>query len=765
MTEQGTHLEVRLGIRSWILAPGESARIGRGVEAEINVAEPSVSRVHAFVHYDDGWWIQDEGSASGLWIGGKRESRSRIEDPTAAHLGHPDTGAPIVSLALRAAQRIPAASTAAGNPEIQAGSVRLGRGIGNDISIPDVLASRNHATLRPSGNQIIVEDLGSLNGTYLNGRRVSGEATAQQGDRLTIGNSDYRLRIGEAGPLLEQVPDGEGLRLDSVGFEIREGRKPKALLKDVEFASAHGRLLAVIGPSGAGKSTLMSVMTGANRPTSGSIRFDDQDINKNYEALRTRIGFVPQEDILHRTLTVRQALQFAARLRLPADTTPAERHAQIRSVLAQLGLTEHADTRVSRLSGGQRKRASVALELLTEPSLLILDEPTSGLDPAMDKQVMDTLRQLANAGRVVVVVTHNVANLGVCDQVILLAKGGVLAYAGRPDTVLSHFRAADWADVFRQASEEAEQLYRLHRQLNPTGQRRIPQESVAGDAPPDSSSVALPAASRTRQMRAIVARQLFLLWADKGYFIFLALLPVVLGGLALVVPGSKGFGTPNLKEIGEPSQLLVVLIFGSAFMGMALSARDLVGERAIFRRENAVGLRPGPYLLAKSIVCTGVCLVQSAVMTGIVLIGKPAPENYLLTDVPGLEVFFAIALTAVVCSFLGLAMSAWVQTSEQVMPLLVVTAMAMLVLAGGLIPVTGRTGLEQVSWLSPTRWGFALGAQSIDLKALVPSTEDDWLWTHSLKRAGLATAALAGLGALSWALAWFRLAKLPRNSG
>ncbi|WP_426987695.1 ATP-binding cassette domain-containing protein [Pseudarthrobacter sp. Y6] len=763
MTAAGTHLEVRFGVRSWVLAPGDSARIGRGTEVEISVSEPSVSRIHAFVHYDDGWWIQDEGSAAGLWVGGRREPRTRIDAATSAHLGNPESGAPEVTLTLRAPERAPAASAAGPAPAmLTAGTVRLGRGAGNDVAISDVLASRNHAVLRPAGKQIRVEDLGSLNGTFLNGRRVSGEATAQPGDRLTIGNTDYRITMAGSALTVEKVPDGEGLRLDSVGYEIRDGRKAKALLRDVDFASAHGRLLAVIGPSGAGKSTLMSVMTGANRPTSGSVRFDDQDINKNYEALRTRIGFVPQEDILHRTLTVRQALEFAARLRLPADTTAEERRAQIDSVLTQLGLVEHAGTKVSRLSGGQRKRASVALELLTEPSLLILDEPTSGLDPAMDKQVMDTLRQLANAGRVVVVVTHNVANLGVCDQVILLAKGGLPAYAGRPDTILSHFKTADWAGVFKKASEEADELYGNFRTLNPAGPRVHPEPSETAAAPP---ATVAPPTSRLRQLRAIITRQLFLLWADKGYFIFLTLLPIVLGGLALVVPGTKGFGTPTLKEIGEPSQLLVVLIFGSAFMGMALSARDLVSERAIFRRENAVGLRPAPYLLAKSIVCTAVCLIQSAVMTGIVLVGKPAPDNYLVTDIPGLEIFFAIALTACVCSFLGLAMSAWVQTSEQVMPLLVVTAMAMLVLAGGLIPVTGRAGLEQVSWFSPTRWGFAIGAQSIDLKSLVPTTEDDWLWTHSLKRAGLATGALLALGALSWILAWARLAKLPRNNG
>lgn len=759
MTPSRDILEVRVGVRSWTLSPGDSARIGRGTEADITVAEPAVSRIHAFVHFDEGWWIQDEGSAAGLWVGGQRQHRSRIDSRTVAHLGDPGNGSTQVTLTPGPAPRPEAAI-----PALPAGeSVSLGRGAGNDVAIQDVLASRNHAIIRHSGSDLIVEDLGSLNGTFLNGRRISGHAAARVNDRLTIGNTDYSITVTDGGVTLERVLDGQGLRLDSVGFEVRDGRRRKALLRDIEFESSHGRLLAVIGPSGAGKSTLMSVMTGANAPTSGRVSFDGQDISKNYAALRTRIGFVPQEDILHRSLTVRQALEFAARLRLPADTSAAERRTQIESVLEQLGLVEHAATTVSRLSGGQRKRASVALELLTEPSLLILDEPTSGLDPAMDKQVMDTLRSLANAGRVVVVVTHNVANLGVCDQVVLLAKGGVPAYAGRPDTILAHFKVADWAGVFKRASEESDHLHAGFRLLNPAGISQ-PASDVNGNKPataaaPDRNT------SPLRQFRAIFVRQLFLVWADKGYFAFLALLPIVLGSLALVVPGNNGFGRPTLKDIGEPSQLLVILIFGAAFMGMALSARDLVSEREIFRRENAVGLRPGPYLLAKSLVCTGICLIQSAMMTAIVLIGKPAPEFHLLTDIPGLEIFVAIALTACVCSFLGLAMSAWVQSSEQVMPLLVVTAMAQLVLAGGLIPVTGRAGLEQLSWLSPTRWGFSIGAQSIDLKALVPTTENDWLWTHSVPRAAFATGVLLILGLIAWALAWVRLARLPKNHG
>ncbi|MGP9501031.1 ATP-binding cassette domain-containing protein [Specibacter sp. AOP5-B1-6] len=805
MTAAGSTLEVTVGLRSWTLHPGQRVLIGRGADAQILVADPKVSRTHASVQFDGGWWIQDENSAGGLWSGGRRVPRLRIDAGTQVHLGNPDDGAPGLSLSphlpepgatllpsavdssqlpvhtgrqlpqTRPLRPVPPTPQAPQAP--QEFSLSVGRGVENDVVVRDVLASRNHATLHWSEGRLSIEDRGSLNGTFANGMRLQGRVPVSIGDRVTVGNSDFEITLAGGLINLKQVKDEEGLRLEGVGFTVRDGRRPKALLHDIEFEAGHGQLLAVIGPSGAGKSTLMGVLTGAKRPSAGSVRFDHQDIVNNYAALRTRIGFVPQDDILHKSLTIRAALEYAARLRLPADTSRAERREQVDRVLGQLDLHEQAGTKVSKLSGGQRKRASVAMELLTEPALLILDEPTSGLDPAMDKQVMDTLRLLANAGRVVVVVTHNVANLDVCDRVVLLAKGGLPAYLGAPEAILGYFQAPNWAGVFKQASEFPEQLYARFRENVPRLARRAgpatrPAEAsgpvsagpAAGGGPAATGGPSVGASSSGRQFRAVMARQLSLLWADKGYFAFLSLLPLVLGVLALVVPGTRGFGVPDQKDLGEPSQLLVVLVFGAAFMGMALSAKDLVTEREIFRREKAVGLRPAPYLFAKALVFTGICLVQSLVMTAIVLWGKPAPDNQLLPGLPGTEIFIAIALTACVCAFLGLGMSAWVRSADQVMPLLVVTAMAQLVLSGGLIPVTGRLGLEQISWLSPTRWGFALGAQSIDLKSLVPSSEDDWFWTHSFQQAGIAAAVLVILGVIYLAAAWIRLVKLPANT-
>ncbi|HZE16247.1 MAG TPA: ATP-binding cassette domain-containing protein, partial [Mycobacterium sp.] len=281
-----------------------------------------------------------------------------------------------------------------------AGSVTIGRASDNDIVIPDVLASREHATLvlTPLGTEIRDR---SVNGTFVNGTRV-GSAILSEGDVVTIGNVDLVFTNSTLVRRTEAATRSGGLEVDAVNFAV-DGKK---LLNDISLTARPGTLTAIIGGSGAGKTTLARLIAGYARPSSGSVTFEGHDIHAEYASLRSRIGMVPQDDVVHRQLTINQALGYAAELRLPPDTSKADRAEVVAQVLEELELTKHADTRVDKLSGGQRKRASVALELLTGPSLLILDEPTSGLDPALDHQVMMMLRQLADAGRVVVLVTH-----------------------------------------------------------------------------------------------------------------------------------------------------------------------------------------------------------------------------------------------------------------------------------------------------------------------------------------------------------------------
>jgi energy-coupling factor transporter ATP-binding protein EcfA2 len=440
---------------------------------------------------------------------------------------------------------------------------------------------------------------------------------------------------------------------------------------------------------------------------------------------------VPQDDVVHRQLTVHQALSYAAQLRMSPDTTTAERQWVVRQVLDELELTPHAETRVENLSGGQRKRASVAMELLTGPSLLILDEPTTGLDPALDQLVMRMLRQLADAGRTVVVVTHSLAYLDVCDQVLLLAPGGKTAFRGPPGELAAAMGATDWADIFSDIDADPDAahrrfLERTERPLEPAGHAVVEHPAALGK----------PArAGLWRQFSTVARRQARLIRADRGYFWFLVLLPFLLGLLPLAVAGHTGFGRAALESASpnEPKQIVVLLNLGAIFMGTALTIRELVGERVIFRREQAAGLSASAYLAAKVIVFGSAAVVQSAILVLIVttpVIGKGPPLGAVVLGSPRLELFVDIAATSAAAAILGLLVSALAQNGNQVLPLMVVAVMTQLVLAGGFIPVTSRP-LDPVSWLLPARWGLAATASTADLTNTVAVIPHDSHWKHT----------------------------------
>ncbi len=607
------------------------------------------------------------------------------------------------------------------------GAIKIGRANDNDIVIPEVLASRHHASLVPTPHGTEIRDNRSINGTFVNGARVD-SAVLHEGDVVTIGNIDLIFAGGTLARRDESAtatPTG-GLDVRGVTSTIENN---KTLLDDISLGAQPGTLTAVIGPSGAGKSTFARLVAGYTHPTRGTVAFEGHNVHAEYASLRSRIGMVPQDDVVHGQLTVQQALMYAAELRLPPDTTKEDRAQVVARVLEELEMTQHLNTRVDKLSGGQRKRASVALELLTGPSLLILDEPTSGLDPALDRQVMTMLRQLADAGRVVLVVTHSLTYLDVCDQVLLLAPGGKTAFCGPPSQIGSAMGTTNWADIFSSVAGDPDGA--KARYLARTGPTPPP--------PPAQQPADLGDPSHTslfRQFSTIARRQVRLIFSDRGYFVFLAVLPFIMGSLSMSVPGNVGFGIPNPYGAApnEPGQILVLLNVGAVFMGTALTIRDLIGERPIFLREQAVGLSTSAYLLAKVCVYTVFAVLQSAIVTVIVLIGKGGPtQGAVALGRPGLELFADVALTCVASAMLGLALSAIARSNEQIMPLLVVAVMSQLVFSGGMIPVTGRLGLDQMSWATPARWGFAASASTADLTKLVPGplSPKDSHWRHT----------------------------------
>lgn len=423
----GTSFVVQVAGREVLLDEDQQLVVGRDPLVDLQVEHLAVSRRHVQLrHVGDHLLVVDLGGRGGTLVDGEPVEGTRVVDPpTVIRLGR--DGAPEVRVHCPAG---PAPTPAEQPPTHQSltslgDTVVIGRADGCDLRLPaDFLVSKKHAKVVLEQTGPVVYDLDSRNGTFVNGQRVRRSPLGAR-DELSVGRHRLILRAGLLRPRLD---DGQvAFATRGLSFALPSGR---ALLEQVSFSLPGSSLLAVVGPSGAGKSTLLATLTGAQAATDGHVLYNGRDLHSRIEELRDRIGVVPQQDIVHGALTVRQALHAAAELRFPVDLDPAAKSTRVGEVIEELGLTAHADTRVSALSGGQRKRASVAMELLTKPSLLFLDEPTSGLDPGMDEQLMRTLRRLADSGRTVIVITHTTASLDLCDRLLFLAPGGRTAYFG-----------------------------------------------------------------------------------------------------------------------------------------------------------------------------------------------------------------------------------------------------------------------------------------------------------------------------------------------
>ena len=326
---------------------------------------------------------------------------------------------------------------------IQSKVMKIGRRPDNDIVVKDLGVSKQHAELRmsPTGRYQII-DLGSHNGTFVNGNRVN-QAELKDNDIIAIGHATFRLVGGE---LIEYVDDGRAtFEAHELQVVVHDGGKDKVLLDGITFPLAERSMMAVIGPAGAGKSTLLNALTGKRPATTGSVFYDYRDLYENYDELRQRIGLVPQESVTHDQLTAKTALGYQAELRFPPDTGETERNQRVGEVLDELSMTKHADTRIDRLSGGQKKRVNIGMELLTKPTLLFLDEPTSPLDPHLKRDMFTQMRKMADkdaaTGQSVIVITHDVESklIDQCDRLIVLQPGGKMAYFGPPDEGLKYF--------------------------------------------------------------------------------------------------------------------------------------------------------------------------------------------------------------------------------------------------------------------------------------------------------------------------------------
>jgi ABC-type multidrug transport system ATPase subunit/CRP-like cAMP-binding protein len=599
--------------------------------------------------------------------------------------------------------------------------ITIGRGPENDLPFPSRLVSREHAVVEWTGETYSIRDLDSSNGTFVNGQRIA-QAALQDGDEIWVADERFIFDRRQ----IHHPTDRRGIRVDVQGL-TKTVRGGKAILNDVSLSILPGEFVAIVGGSGAGKTTLMDAISGVRPATSGTVLYNGRDYYASMALYRNILGYVPQDDIIHTALPVRDTLRFAAQLRLPPDTSRADLDAAVDQTLGELAMTPHAATLVGALSGGQRKRCSIGVELLTRPRIFFLDEPTSGLDPATDAQMMRLMRQLADAGSTVMLTTHATKNVVLCDKVIFLARGGFLAFIGTPQRALQYFAAEafdeiydrlgneaspeEWAARFRASPDYAQMLAEQTRMVSPGGAGADGGQHQPLGATGNKGGLL----RQIRQFSVLTRRAARILTQSRAQLLPLIMQPIAISVLILILFRAGGFDL-DAENPAAAVPLLFLLAFAALLFGIFDGIQEIVKEAAIFRRERMINLAIMPYVLSKIAVLAPHLIFCELVMVAILLVFGRLPDFSLAVYVP---LIVTLLLTAFTAFLLGLCGSAAISTTSQASQIMPVLIMPQAIFAGAILAIPamniiGRT----LSALVFMRWSFEALGRSVDLDNL-----------------------------------------------
>lgn len=761
---------------------GERTLLGRDLAAEVSVdaAATAVSRRHAEIRRvaNGSYLIADLNSFNGTLVNGQRITQPmalrdgdriqlgvsgpilRVIDPAnpaaPANAASPAPASGLSSAAVHAALpgydnsqigmqtilvrtgmdqpgQTPAASASGDQLLFQRpfnGQQRLsvGRAPDNDIRLDGLLISNHHASFVASPQGVLVEDAGSTNGVFLNGARVTGRRPVQTQDIVQIG--PFVLKVDATGGIAVFDKRSQ-TRIDAFGLteEVRHGSHSTKLLDEVSLAIQPNEFVGVLGPSGAGKSTLIKVLNGRKRATGGQVFVNSMELYQHLDSLKQSLGYVPQEDIIHEELTVYRTLYYVARLRLSRDVATKEIDQIIGEILEVTGLSDRRDVPVSQLSGGQRKRVSIAVELITKPSVLFLDEPTSGLDPATEGRIMKLFRQIAESGRTVILTTHAMENVRLFDRIVVLMRGKLIFY-GTPAEALEFVGVNSFIDLYNKLQEPVEAEIA---KLEPVPARATKAQKLAHEQVREQIAVAIaeqwqqrflatelyhryiwqplslmenvaPAASAAsrrrglldslRQWTTLVRRYAAVLASDKLNLFILFAQPPIIGLLTYLVVGNQ--------DPRDFSYFILAIV--SIWFGTSVAAREIVKERPVYARERMVNLGLVPYVGSKLFVLSLVVGLQSLLLFGTLKLLHFGGLMSLPGNFAGLPQLLIVILTGITGIALGLFISALVKSSNMatsLVPLILIPQ----ILFAGLVGVP--TGVAKVLGATmPATWSF-----------------------------------------------------------
>ncbi len=625
-------------------------RIGRDPNADI-AFDPNtdllVSFNHAKIVVVDGLaTLYDLESTNGTYINGEQIARRDLVGGETVELGR---GGPQLRIMLETSQVAapkagkatasqtvfgavaPVADLSLGDDVPKIGeypikpTMTIGRSDSCDIVLDSMYVSSKHARLDQQGGDLQVSDAGSANGVFVGGEKVTSTAISIGGE-FTIGPFVFKY-----GPSAIAVYDTRtSTWVDAFELTRTDAKTKRNFLDQISLKIQPREFVCILGPSGCGKSTLLKSLNGYTRADDGTVLLNNINFYNNYEQVKHQVGYVPQDDIIHPQLTIQRTLHYAAKLRLPPGTPKAKRQERIQDVLSMLELYDHRNKPVYKLSGGQRKRVSIAVELLTEPAIIYLDEPTSGLDPNLEEKMMILLRDLTLRGKTVVTVTHTLDNIHLADKVTFLVDGK-LAFFGDADQARSFFGVEKLPDVYKRFEErrgntdslkedfKASQIYadNIANQLSP--------ELAAGATKPPKKGKRI-GPGPFKQFWVLTQRYVEIITRDvKNTMILLIQAPLVALFVVLAVRSDQA-------SLGPTSTMFLIMSLSALWFGCSNAAREITKEEAIYARERMVNMRVIPYVLSKFFVLQFLALIQVSMMLTIVYFLR---SGFTLSEPPG----------------------------------------------------------------------------------------------------------------------------------
>jgi len=638
-------------------------KLGRAPRAEdrVQIDHPTVSDNHAEITASSaGATLRDLASVNGTYVNGQRVTERLLHDGDLIQLGNCESK---LLLYRHPKKRVMVLR----DLELTKPVVKLGRDPASDIKLDHPTVSRSHAEIRRVGAGFEIVDKGSDNGTFVNGMKIKKQALNPR-DKITLG----AVHLVFDGSQLEQQSDGTHVRLvanhltRTVTDEYTN--RPLTLLDDISLVIEPREFVGLLGPVGSGKSTLMHALNGFQPADDGRVLMNSWSLYDEFEALRSIIGYVPQDDIIHKTLTVRESLYYAGKLRLPDDSSDTEIRKRVTEVVEMLDINDRLDVVVGELSGGQRKRVSVGIELLSKPSMLFLDEPTAGQDPRTEMRMMQLFRQIANRGSTVVITTHLLASFSLLDKIAVLTRGK-LAYFGPGPEMLHFFQTSRPQEVYDKIRErDPEEWAKRYRQSELSRQYTNGDERVSRRSGSNRPAQA-EAHSPVRQLATLIARQFTAKMKDAKNIAGMLVPPVAIAALTGLIAGGQN----------DPKTLLMV-VFAGMWFGCSGSVREIIDELSIYRRERQRGLSMLSYLGSKLFYFGTVAAVQSLLFITVLSL-MDAQSNHFLGAA---GMMWIMTMQGVL---LGLLISALAKNADWALYVFPLALIPQLLLAGLLVPV------------------------------------------------------------------------------